>query len=235
MLKSKIGIFSALMFGVMMLLIPATSIANAQEYNDRYYEEDEYVYEEYYFPSKDKKEMKPAILKITKELFMCDNILNVNETNPNFECEDEYKGFQFTAFFPQPPDSDQYVSCDDIECPGIDESDFSAAVYKDIAIARDLSSTEQTSVDLTKINYIVSEDRADDVINQDGDQCSIVGFNDGTNYEAILSDELIVDYEICVLYEGDCEGTIHPGEVKECTVKNFIYEGEIRIVEKQTS
>ena len=35
---NKIGIFSILAFGVMMLLIPATSIANAAEY-DKYYAE----------------------------------------------------------------------------------------------------------------------------------------------------------------------------------------------------
>ncbi|MDX1372689.1 MAG: hypothetical protein R3321_09475, partial [Nitrososphaeraceae archaeon] len=40
MLNTKIGIFSILMFGVMMLLIPATSIVNAQEY-DKYYQETE--------------------------------------------------------------------------------------------------------------------------------------------------------------------------------------------------
>ena len=78
MSKTKIGVFDALLFGVMMLLIPATSIASALEYdrygkvNDVYYEddryykeiqyddrngyyEDEYVYEENYYPPKDKK------------------------------------------------------------------------------------------------------------------------------------------------------------------------------------
>ena len=51
MSKTKIGVFSILAFGIMMLLIPATSIANAAEYdkyykekNDRY-SEDDYVYE----------------------------------------------------------------------------------------------------------------------------------------------------------------------------------------------
>ena len=34
--KNKIGMFSVLIFGVMMLLIPATSIASAQEYEDRF-------------------------------------------------------------------------------------------------------------------------------------------------------------------------------------------------------
>ena len=34
----NVGVFSILMFGVMMLLIPATSIASAAEY-DKYYQE----------------------------------------------------------------------------------------------------------------------------------------------------------------------------------------------------
>ncbi|MGD1838621.1 MAG: hypothetical protein ACPKPY_11275 [Nitrososphaeraceae archaeon] len=38
MSKTKIGVFGVLLFGVMMLLIPATSIASAAEY-DRYYQE----------------------------------------------------------------------------------------------------------------------------------------------------------------------------------------------------
>ncbi|MGD1837593.1 MAG: hypothetical protein ACPKPY_05995 [Nitrososphaeraceae archaeon] len=232
MSKNKIGIFSALMFGVMMLLIPATSIANAQEYDKKYYEDEPYKKDKSVIiiknepnlhQDKEKKKMKPAMVEITKELFVCDNILNVTEENENFFCGFS-ESFRFT---PAPPDSPDYISCDSIEggCPGVDESDFSAAVYKDIAVARDLSSTEQTPVDLTKINYIVSEDRADDVINNEGENCNAVGFDDSTNYATFLSEDIRADYNICILYEGDCEGEIYPGEVKECTVKNFIFEG----------
>ena len=48
-MNSKFGMFSVLVFGVMMLLIPATSIVNAQEY-DIYYEEgysNDHKYENY--------------------------------------------------------------------------------------------------------------------------------------------------------------------------------------------
>ena len=34
--------FSVLVLGVMMLLIPASSLANAQDYDDRYYKDKEY-------------------------------------------------------------------------------------------------------------------------------------------------------------------------------------------------
>ena len=55
MFKNKYGQLSILMFGVMMLLIPTTSISNAQE-NDRYYERiDKYIddYEYDYEVNKD--------------------------------------------------------------------------------------------------------------------------------------------------------------------------------------
>ena len=47
--KNKIGVFGVLLFGVVMLVIPATSITNAAEYN-RYYDEGyntDYKYENY--------------------------------------------------------------------------------------------------------------------------------------------------------------------------------------------
>ena len=81
MSKTKIGVFGALLFGIIMLLIPATTIANAQEYeyrygkvNDVYYEDDhdEYVYEEYYYPPKDKKKQEPPMLVVKKDVLYCD-------------------------------------------------------------------------------------------------------------------------------------------------------------------
>jgi hypothetical protein len=32
---------------------------------------------------------------------------------------------------------------------------------------------------------------------------------------------------ICVNYVGDCEDTIYPGEMKTCTIENYIVEGHI--------
>ena len=59
-MNSKFGMFSVLILGVMMLLIPVTSIANAQEYypsyedNRQYIEldrgyNDDYYKDEYYY------------------------------------------------------------------------------------------------------------------------------------------------------------------------------------------
>ena len=177
--------------------------------------------------------MKPAILKITKELFVCDNIANVTEENMGFECRTEPFNTPIgERTFISPPDSGQYISCNDIECPGVDESDFAVQVYKDVTIADDLSSTVPTPVDLTKINYFVSEDEPEDPIKLLS-ECYVSGFDYLKTFvntlENKLEENLDVRYNICVLHEGDCEGTIYPGEVKECTVKNFIHSGDISI------
>ena len=37
---------------------------------------------------------------------------------------------------------------------------------------------------------------------------------------------MTIHYHICVNYVGECDGTIYPGEVKTCTVKNYIYCGD---------
>ena len=39
-----------------------------------------------------------------------------------------------------------------------------------------------------------------------------------------ITNDSIIFNGICVDYVGDCEGTIYPGEVKTCTVENYIYE-----------
>ncbi|MGD1836409.1 MAG: hypothetical protein ACPKQO_11885 [Nitrososphaeraceae archaeon] len=223
----KIGIFGVLLFATMMVLVPA-SLADiyASEKKDRYYDKERHYIEDNYYDDSYKK--KHAIVEITKELFVCDNIVNVTDDNDFFSCEaSEFFGF------PAPPNSPEYVSCDTVECPGIDESDFGVSVWKDVAIAEDLSSTIPTPVDLKKINFVVAEDEVDDRVNNDGNDCHAVGFEDSLGYTKLVSETEAVFYDICVLYEGDCEGEIYPGEVKECTVKNFIHQGSIDIAEDE--
>ncbi|MGD1837226.1 MAG: hypothetical protein ACPKPY_04115 [Nitrososphaeraceae archaeon] len=220
--KTKIGIFGVLMFATMMMLVPASlaDIYASEKKYDRYYDKERHYIEDNYYDDSYKK--KPAIVETTKELFVCENIVNVTEETPFFECD-----FNENIDFPAPPDSDQYVSCDIVDCPGIDESDFAVAVFKDVAISGDLSSTVPTPADLTKINFIVAEDEIDETINNQGSDCSAVDFADRIDFDKVVSEDMIVFYDICILYEGDCEGEIYPGEVKECTVKNFIHSGSI--------
>ena len=227
--KTKVSIFGVLMFATIMMLVPASladiyaSGKKDRDYDDRGYDERHYIEDDYY---DDSYKQKPAIVEITKELFVCDDILNVTRENTSFNCDFN----EFLGQFPAPPTSEQYVSCDMVNCPGIDESDWSVQVLKDVAAARDLSSTVPTPVDLTKINFYVTEDETDDNLNNLGDSCVVAGFDDSLSYTAILSETTYVHYNVCVLFEGECDGPIYPGEVKECTAKNYIHSGNFNTV-----
>ena len=126
----------------------------------------------------------------------------------------------FVISYPSGPDSGEYIPCNDERCPFIDESDFGVQIFKDVATVRELS-PEGTPVNLDKFHYTVTERSIDDIITTN-DQCSTVGFTMHVFVEKIKNDSLIF-YSICVNYVGDCEGTIYPGEVKTCTVENYIY------------
>ena len=85
-MNSKVGIFSVLFVTMMMLLIPATLMANAQQYDP--YEDDEYYYEEYYPPThKDKRE--PPMLLVKKDVLYCDVIANGTDLSSGCSITDE--------------------------------------------------------------------------------------------------------------------------------------------------
>jgi hypothetical protein len=130
-----------------------------------------------------------------------------------------------------------YVQCTAEICPGIYESDFAVQIFKDVATVRDLTS-EGTTVDLNKFHYTVAES----VINRNIDFdsylsafggrgpiieqpnfCNAVGFTHSLEYTKVIQNSTTA-YSICVNYEGDCEETISPGEVKTCTVQDYILE-----------
>ena len=68
-------------------------------------------------------------------------------------------------FFPAAIDSGEYIPCNDEICPGIDESDFSVQIFKDVATIRDLS-PEGTPVNLDKFHYTVTERSYNGCINR---------------------------------------------------------------------
>jgi hypothetical protein len=115
-----------------------------------------------------------------------------------------------------------YIPCDDEICPFIDESDFGAQIFKDVATVLDLS-PEGTPVNLDKFHYTVTEGLIDERIST-GDSCSAVGFDGSKFFVTLLGDGRWVQANICVNYVGDCEGTIYPGEVKTCTIENYLVE-----------
>ena len=226
MSDKKIRIFSTfLLLGIAALFVPVTalqnSIAMAQGYHNEEYEENKY-YNQEYDPYKDDKKNAP-IVNVEKKLFICNN---VTDTPNDFECEGFRQIFDdgFFNSFPPGPDSGEYIPCNDEICPFIDESDFGVQIFKDVATVRELS-PEGIPVNLDKLHYTVTERLIEDRI-PTNDQCSTVGFTHGLFPEKIVDDSLISNF-ICVNYVGDCEGTIYPGEVKTCTVENYIYEQHI--------
>ena len=149
----------------------------------------------------------------------------------SFECTQDLP----FPFFPAGPNSVEpdntptYVQCTAAICPGIDESDFAVQIFKDVATVRDLTS-EGTTVDLNKVHYTVAESAINRNIDFDSylgtssigprlelpNFCSAVGFTHSLEFTKVIQNS-ITGYSICVNYEGDCEGTISPGEVKTCT------------------
>ena len=232
--KKKISVvFGALLFAA-ILLIPATAFnANAQEgykekmddyikYDNYYVDKNQYNEKDNYGKQSDRDKKKSPKLTVKKELFVCDSILGNGEN-------DNGLGFSFTCIDSNdnilPPNSDRYIECDESICPGIDESTFSVFVHKDVAFIQDLTD-DGTIVNLDKFHYTVSEDELDERNGFSEGECVEAGFIEQLTYDRFFKvSNLDLEYEICVLYEGDCQGTIYPGEEKTCTVKNYIVSG----------
>ena len=68
-------------------------------------------------------------------------------------------------FFPAEPDSGEYIPCNDEICPFIDESDFGAQIFKEVATIRHLS-PEGTPVNFDKFHYTVTEGFIDERITE---------------------------------------------------------------------
>jgi hypothetical protein len=221
----KIRTFSILLLlGIAASFVPATalqnSIAMAQEFYPEY-EENEYYYDQEYDPYKNNNNndnyKNGPIVNVEKKLFVCNNATQ----NPiDFFCSSTNPEEFF--LIPEAIDSGEYIPCNDEICPFIDESDFSAQIFKDIETVRDLTS-EGTPVNLDKFHYSVTERDIEDLITTD-DFCKAVGFSH-SNFSTKITDDNVIFYDMCVNYVGDCEGTIYPGEEKTCTIENYIYSG----------
>ena len=130
------------------------------------YEENEY-YNQEYNPYKNNNKNAP-IVNVEKKLFVCNNVTD----NPNdFLCSAINPEF---SFIPAAIDSGEYIPCNDEICPFIDESDFSAQIFKDVATVPDLT-PEGTPVNLDKFHYSVTERDITDIITRD--ECTAVGFS----------------------------------------------------------
>ena len=205
-MDSKVGMLSVLVLGVMMLLIPATSMASVQEY-DSYYnnnDDDEYIYEkDSYLPKDGKMKKEPPMIKVNKEVLFCDVIADGNSS----DCSPNFPG----------PNSGRYVEeCTATTgifgeiCDTVDEDFFDIVVTDDIKFP---GSNDGTKINFTgDVFYVTEKD-----LRESAPLCEKAGF-DSAIFEMV--DGLPVG--LCVLFEGDCSGFVHDGELKECTVKNYL-------------
>jgi hypothetical protein len=213
-----------LLLGIASLFIPVTalqnSIAMAQEYYNEEYEENGY-YNQEYDPYKNDNNKNAPIVNVEKNLFVCNDVNgipdNITDNGVVITCANPAN-----SFFPAAPDSGEYIPCDDEICPFIDESDFGAQIFEDVATVRELS-PEGTPINLDKFHYTVTEGDIDQRITTDF-ECSAVGFDDSNFFITLLEDGTAVQADICVNYVGDCEGTIYSDEIKTCTIENYVWE-----------
>ncbi|MGD1835224.1 MAG: hypothetical protein ACPKQO_05835, partial [Nitrososphaeraceae archaeon] len=182
----KFGMFSVLVLSVMILLISATSIANAQQYDDRYYYEDDiYYYEDYnqyvsdekddyYYPPahKDKKENKePPMLLVNKEILFCDTIAN----GTSISCIEELNN---NNIFVPTSNSNRYVQdCTDIQCEGINPSLFNIKITDNIEFP---SSKKGTKLNFNGERFTVTEEFIKTELSDDIKKiCQDSGFDEG--------------------------------------------------------
>ena len=228
-MNSKFGMFSVLVFGVIMLLIPASSLANAQEYG-QYYENKSYEYNDdkknnepviivknepiYKKEKKEKKE--PPILFVKKELLFCDSIASKNddETSCDRPNSDLFLG----------PDSGRYIKgCSSEECEGINPSIFDIKITDDIKFS---GSEKGTIVNLNgggeRFTVIEKKSKTESSSPQENinNICQFSGFDGGIIGLFDINEER--EFTSCILFEGDCSGLVQDKEQKECIVKNYV-------------
>ena len=235
-MNSTVVMFSVLIIGIMMLFIPSTSLANAQEYDDRHYEDEQYYDSGYrdddYKKSgyendktdepiiiiknepivkKDKKKMmkEPPMLLVKKDVLYCDSFSGVSDQR----CIDPIPDKNSERWV-------QTCSLDNEVCNTIDEEFFNMIVTDDVKFS---GSEDGTKLNLNGERFTVTEMAS---MGQQQDQettllCQEAGFDDG-----FLVNENII---ICTLFEGKCSGIVEREELKECTVKNYVVDAPIKL------
>ena len=217
--------FSVLVFGIMMLLIPASSVANAQEYEDRYYEDEQYkkvdkknssdepviIIKNEPIQKKEKKKMKePPMLLVKKDVLYCDEIAN----GTSFGCDGRDIG----------PDSDVYVQeCTATNQPYSDVCEQVNEEFFDITVTDNIEfqgSEEGTKLNFNGERYTVTEEQFPFVEELDSG-CQGFGFDTGFDV-FIQADGSFQEIFVCTLFEGECSDIVQKNELKECTVKNYI-------------
>ena len=245
-MNSKIGIFSVLVLGVMMLLIPTSSLANAQEYDSYYDEQNQYYdgvyrddnykksdYENESYKKNDDRNDEPVIIiknepiqkkekKKMKELPM---LLVKKDV---LYCDLVANGTNESCQIPIPgPDSERYVqecTADNFLCD-ITEDLFKIIVTDDVKFP----GSEGTKINFNGERYTVTEDGNMGEILQNEfatSNCQSVGFDTGYIVETREGQD-VFGAVICTLSEGNCSGIVQDGKLHECTIKNFVIRAAV--------
>ena len=155
-------------------------------------------------PVKKKVMKEPPMLIVNKEVLFCDVIAN---------------GTGNICFDPNPPDfpepdSDRYVKeCTSEQCEDINAEIFDLKLTPDVEFT---GSEEGTKLNIKGERYTVVEE---DIIPGGPFPffCQESGFDTATQHNV---DEKFVGS--CIIFEGDCSGFVQDGELKECTIKNYV-------------
>ena len=213
-MNSKFGIFSVLIFGVMMLLIPAAaaSLVNAQEY-DQYYENELYkkkddkkssdesviIMKNEPIQKKEKKEKKePSRLLVKKELLFCDEIANGTDNS----CGGD--GFLGPNSYRYVQECNATTGIEGDTCENIDHSLFEIIVTDNIEFP---GSEEGTKLNFNGERYTVRENEEFDfgfpseVLPS---ACKASVFDDGI----VISVESGIIAGSCISFEGECNGIV---------------------------
>ena len=228
-----------LVIGVMMLLIPSSSLGNVQKYDNNY--EDEQFYDGVYrnddyknqtmkminhTRKKDDKTDEPIIIiknesivkkekmkespmfLVKKDVLYCDSFSGTNDQR----CIDSIP----------PPNSERWVqtcTLDNQVCNTIDEELFKMIVTDDIEFS---GSEDGTKLNLNGDRFTVTEEvnlgREDP---ETTSLCQEAGFDNGF----LLNENII----ICTEFEDECSGIVEKGELKECTVENYVVDAPTKL------
>jgi len=238
-LNASIIVFVAAFAG---LMIPGNnSIGTAQAQNQYYdeYEDDEYYpsndnsyYEDQQTGYNDRDQtgygyndnnyyQKPGKLTVKKELFQCFNPTTSGgsvETQTPSTCSEfpqNQPGHPTTSKV-VPPTSPLYKNCSD---PGVNCRYETEAFVIDVINGEKITTNpEGVQLKLSGKDYFVEEDdiRTDYVVEK---SCKQSGYEQGgvIGFPGVLQQT-----GVCIIYEGDCEGELKPGDNKVCTVKNYL-------------
>ena len=250
-MNSKFGMFSVLVLGIMMLLIPATSVANAQEYDDRYYEEqyekvDKKSYNEPYKKEDERKSYyiddNDKYKKDDKEKSEEPIIIIKNEPIVKKDKKKKMK---------EPPMlivKKDVLYCDEIAngmsplvCLTEEDGPFEGP-DSDSYVQECTDDNFGCSIDEASFNIIVTDDiefpgsEEGTKLNFNGERFTVTedvnvgGIEQNGSVNSQCQEVgfdggfLLDNLLICTLNEGECSGIVQDSELKECTVKNYVVE-----------